>query len=168
MKSQKGIITVDDRLATNVAGIWAAGDVRGGAMFTHTAWDDHRVLLSQIAGDGARTTMRIVPYAIFTDPEIGRVGMNEKEARASGKTIKVGRLDVRRNSKAVELGETEGFIKVILALQHKQLPPTIEFGRLNEHISLEDSPFYVNDRLQDWDFGGADAASAERGPDPGR
>jgi pyruvate/2-oxoglutarate dehydrogenase complex dihydrolipoamide dehydrogenase (E3) component len=121
VRSEKGIIEVDERLATNVAGIWTAGDIRGGPMFTHTAWDDHRVLLSQIAGDGARTTRRIIPYAIYTDPEIGRVGMNEKAAHASGTTIKVARFDVQRNSKAVELGETEGFIKVIVDAQHGQI-----------------------------------------------
>jgi len=121
VQSEKGIIKVDERLATNVAGIWAAGDIRGGPMFTHTAWDDHRVLLSQIAGDGARTTRRVIPYAIYTDPEIGRVGMNEKAARASGKTIKTARFDVRQNSKAMELGETEGFIKVIVDAENGQI-----------------------------------------------
>lgn len=83
-------------------------------MFTHAAWDDYRVLESQIAGTGSRTTERIVPYAIFTDPEIGRVGMNENEARAAGREIKVARFEVRRNSRAVEIGETDGFIKVIV------------------------------------------------------
>lgn len=121
VQSEKGIIKVDERLATNVAGIWAAGDVRGGPMFTHTAWDDHRVLLSQIAGDGTRTTKRVVPYAIYTDPEIGRVGMNERAARASGKTIKTARFEVQRNSKAVELGETDGFIKVIVDAENGQI-----------------------------------------------
>lgn len=82
-------------------------------MFTHTAWDDYRVLQSQLAGDGSRTTERVVPYAIFTDPEVGRVGMNEAQARQSGKTIDVARFEIRRNSKAEEIGEEHGFIKVI-------------------------------------------------------
>jgi len=64
-----GYIKVDRRLATNIAGIWAAGDAHVGPQFTHTAWDDYRILMSQIAGDGSRTTDRIVPYAMFTDPE---------------------------------------------------------------------------------------------------
>jgi pyruvate/2-oxoglutarate dehydrogenase complex dihydrolipoamide dehydrogenase (E3) component len=114
VKTEKGIVKVDQRLATNVAGVWAAGDIRGGPMFTHTAWDDHRVLLSQIAGDGSRTTERVVPYAIFTDPEIGRVGVTEKEARRSGNEIAVTRFEIRNNSKALELGETDGFIKVVI------------------------------------------------------
>lgn len=117
----RGIVKVDERLRTNVPGVWAAGDIRGGPMFTHTAWDDYRVLFSQIAGDASRTTERIVPYAIFTDPEIGRVGMNETEARETGREIKVARFDVRRNSKSVELGETEGFIKVVADAESNQL-----------------------------------------------
>jgi len=108
-----GIVEADERLSTNVPGIWVAGDIRGGAMFTHTAWDDYRVLHSQLAGDGSRTTERVVPYAIFTDPEVGRVGMNEAQARQSGKAIKVARFEIRRNSKAEEVGETNGFIKLI-------------------------------------------------------
>lgn len=108
-----GFIQVDPRLGTTVRGIWAAGDVRVGPQFTHTAWDDYRILLSQLAGDRQRTTERIVPYAIFTDPELGRVGVTETEARRSGRPIKVGRFDMARNGKAAEIGETKGFIKVI-------------------------------------------------------
>lgn len=112
--SAGGIVETDRRLATNVPGVWAAGDIRGGPMFTHTAWDDYRILLSQIAGDGSRTLDRIVPYAVFTDPELGRVGMTEAEARRSGRNIKIGRFDIKRNSKARELGDDDGFIKVVI------------------------------------------------------
>ena len=83
-------------------------------MFTHTSWDDYRILLSQIAGDGSRTTDRVVPYAIFTDPQLGRVGMTESEARNSGKEIKVSRYEMKSNGRAREYGETEGFIKVVV------------------------------------------------------
>jgi pyruvate/2-oxoglutarate dehydrogenase complex dihydrolipoamide dehydrogenase (E3) component len=121
VKMDKGILEVDARLATTTPGIWAAGDVRGGPMFTHTAWDDYRILLSQLAGDGSRTTDRVVPYAIFTDPEIGRVGMNEAAAKQSGKNVRVARFEVRRNSKAVELGEPDGFIKVLIDRQSDQI-----------------------------------------------
>jgi pyruvate/2-oxoglutarate dehydrogenase complex dihydrolipoamide dehydrogenase (E3) component len=109
----RGIVRVDETLATDIRGVWAAGDIRGGPMFTHTAWDDYRVLNSQIAGDRSRTTRRIVPYAIFTDPEVGRVGMTESEARKQGKNVRVARYEVRRNAKALEEGEPEGFIKVV-------------------------------------------------------
>ena len=96
--SDAGIIQVNERLATNVQGIWAAGDIRGGPMFTHTSWDDYRVLLSQLIGDGSHTTDRIVPYAIFTDPELGRVGTTEREARKAGKRIKVGYYEISQVS----------------------------------------------------------------------
>jgi pyruvate/2-oxoglutarate dehydrogenase complex dihydrolipoamide dehydrogenase (E3) component len=113
--SDGGIVEANDRLATNVGGVWVAGDIRGGPMFTHTSWDDYRILLSQLAGDGSRTTSaRVVPYAIFTDPELGRVGMTESEALKSREEIKVARYEMKGNGKARELGETEGFIKVII------------------------------------------------------
>jgi len=97
-----------------VRGLWAAGDIRGGPMFTHTAWDDFRILESQMQGDGSRTTRRIVPYAVYTDPELGRVGMTEREAIQARKKIRVGRFPMRANGKALELGETGGFIKVVV------------------------------------------------------
>ncbi len=110
-----GIVAVDHRLATTTEGIWVAGDIRGGPMFTHTAWDDFRVLLSQLDGDGSRTTAeRIVPYAVFTDPELGRVGLTEAAARKAGKKLKIGHFEMRRNGKARELGETRGFAKVVV------------------------------------------------------
>ena len=112
--TEHGIIKVDERLASNVKGIWAAGDVRGGPQFTHTSWDDYRILLSQIAGNGSRTTKRVVPYAVFTDPELGRVGMTEMEARQGGHQVKIGRFNMSDSGKAYEIGETAGVIKVII------------------------------------------------------
>jgi pyruvate/2-oxoglutarate dehydrogenase complex dihydrolipoamide dehydrogenase (E3) component len=116
-----GLVTVDKRLSTSVAGIWAAGDIRGGPQFTHTAWDDHRILLSQIVGDGARTSERVVPYAIFTDPELGRVGMTEAAARGDGRAVKAGRFELKRNGKATEIGEGNGFIKIIADAQSRRI-----------------------------------------------
>lgn len=116
--SKNGILEVDERLATNVAGLWAAGDIRGGPMFTHTAWDDYRVLRSQLLGDGSRTTTkRNVPYAVFTDPELGRVGMTEREARDEGRAFRVSRFEMVRDARAREMGESEGFIKVVVENQ---------------------------------------------------
>jgi pyruvate/2-oxoglutarate dehydrogenase complex dihydrolipoamide dehydrogenase (E3) component len=114
LETDRGIIEVDERLATPVEGVWAAGDIRGGPMFTHTSWDDHRILLSQMAGDGSRTTDRVVPYAIFTDPELGRVGMTEREAREAGYEVEVMTFDMRQEKgKALEIGENKGLIKVV-------------------------------------------------------
>jgi len=111
---EKGFLSTDERLATKVPGIYAAGDIRGGPMFTHTSWDDFRILESQLAGDGSRTTRRIVPYAVYTDPELGRVGKTEREAKESGDSYRVGRFEMRGNGKARELSETEGVIKVLV------------------------------------------------------
>lgn len=116
-----GNVQVDKRLATNVEGIWAAGDIRGGPLFTHTSWDDYRILISQMTGDGSRTTERHVPYAVFTDPELGRIGLTKTEAEKSGKQIKTARFDMKRNGKASELGETEGFIQVVADAESNQL-----------------------------------------------
>lgn len=109
-----GTIRVTKRLASKIRGVWAVGDVRGGPMFTHTAWDDYRILVSQLTGDGSRTTDRIVPYAIYTDPQLGRVGMTETEAKRKGRKVRVGRFEMRQNGKAREIGETEGFVKVVV------------------------------------------------------
>jgi pyruvate/2-oxoglutarate dehydrogenase complex dihydrolipoamide dehydrogenase (E3) component len=109
-----GTIPVNERLRTSVPGLWAAGDIRGGPMFTHTAWDDFRILESQMLGDRSRTTRRIVPYAVYTDPELGRVGLTEQEALQAGKRIRVGRFSMRANGKAREIGETGGFVKVVV------------------------------------------------------
>ena len=118
---EAGIVRVDERLATGVEGVWAAGDIRGGPMFTHTSWDDFRILESQLAGDHRRTTRRIVPYAIFTDPELGRVGMTEAEAKQSGRIFDVKRYDMVRSGRAREAGEDGGFIKLLIERETRQL-----------------------------------------------
>ena len=112
--TKEGTLDVDPKLSTRVPGIWAAGDVRGGPMFTHTSWDDYRILESQMIGDRSRTLDRVVPYAIFTDPELGRVGLTETQARDKGLKFRVGRFRMRDDGKAREIGETEGFIKVVV------------------------------------------------------
>jgi pyruvate/2-oxoglutarate dehydrogenase complex dihydrolipoamide dehydrogenase (E3) component len=119
--SPGGFIAVNERLATPVQGIWAIGDIRGGPLFTHTSWDDYRILDSQLLGDGARTTRRIVPYAMFTDPELGRVGLTETEARESGRKFVVSRFDFSANGKAIETGEMRGFIKLVADAERDEL-----------------------------------------------
>jgi pyruvate/2-oxoglutarate dehydrogenase complex dihydrolipoamide dehydrogenase (E3) component len=116
-----GFVPVDERLATTVPNLWAAGDIRGGGLFTHTSWDDSRILESQLAGDGHRTTRRIVPYAIFTDPELGRVGMTEAAAKKSGRPLKTARFDMSRSGKAAEIGEDSGFIKVTIDTESREI-----------------------------------------------
>jgi pyruvate/2-oxoglutarate dehydrogenase complex dihydrolipoamide dehydrogenase (E3) component len=109
-----GAVGVDERLSTPVPGLWVGGDIRGGPQFTHTSWDDYRILFDQMTGHGARTTRRIVPYAIFTDPEVGRVGMNEAQAKASGRAFDLHRFEMARNGRARERGSSVGFVHVIV------------------------------------------------------
>jgi pyruvate/2-oxoglutarate dehydrogenase complex dihydrolipoamide dehydrogenase (E3) component len=133
----KGMLEVDSTLSTNVPGIWAAGDIRGGPMFSHTAWDDYRIIKSQLLGDHRRSLDRIVPYAIFTDPEVGRVGLNERETLTQGRAVRVGRFDMQRNGKARELGETTGFIKVIVdAHSDRLLGATVFANEASELVHL--------------------------------
>lgn len=110
----QGFIPVNDRLETNVPGIWALGDVRGGPMFTHTARDDARVVYENVTKNaGLSIRDRVVPYAVFSDPQLGRVGLTEGEARRLGYRVKVGRYDGHKIARARAMGETAGFIKIV-------------------------------------------------------
>lgn len=122
--SHKGVVEVDERLQTSADGVWAAGDIRGGPQFTHTAYDDFRILRSRFLGDGAETTRRTVPYAIFTEPELGRVGLSETEARAAGQPFRVGRFSMADSGKAREIGRPDGFIKVLVGQDGRILGAT--------------------------------------------
>lgn len=109
-----GFIPVNERLETSAAGVWALGDVRGGPMFTHTARDDARIVYENVVkGAGLSIAGRVVPYAVFTDPQLGRVGATEAEARASGARVKVGRYEGKRVAKARAMGEPAGLIKIV-------------------------------------------------------
>jgi pyruvate/2-oxoglutarate dehydrogenase complex dihydrolipoamide dehydrogenase (E3) component len=111
----KGFIEVDERLATNVQGIYAIGDVTGGPAFTHISYDDFRILRTNlIEGGDATTSGRLVPYVIFLDPQLGRVGMTEAEARKAGRTTRVAKLPMSGVSRAVEVDEARGFLKAVV------------------------------------------------------
>jgi pyruvate/2-oxoglutarate dehydrogenase complex dihydrolipoamide dehydrogenase (E3) component len=111
--SDKGMVEVDEHLRTSIPGIWAAGDIRGGPQFTHTAYDDFGVIRAQMLGDGGKTTSRVVGYAVFTEPELGRVGLTEQQAREAGHDLRIGRYEMKDSGKAREIGYRDGFIKVI-------------------------------------------------------
>jgi pyruvate/2-oxoglutarate dehydrogenase complex dihydrolipoamide dehydrogenase (E3) component len=117
----RGFVKTDEHLKTNVNNIWAAGDIRGGPMFTHTSYHDYRVIASDITGLGSRTRKKYIPYAIFTDPELGRAGMTERQAREAGYSFEVARFDMKKNGKAIEMGESEGFIKVLVNTKNNQI-----------------------------------------------
>jgi pyruvate/2-oxoglutarate dehydrogenase complex dihydrolipoamide dehydrogenase (E3) component len=117
-----GFITVDDQLRTNVPGIWALGDCNGRGAFTHTAYNDYEIVTANlIDNDPRRVTDRIPVYGLYTDPPLGRVGLTEDELRKSGKPALIGTRPMTRVSRAVEKGETEGFIKVLVDANTKQI-----------------------------------------------
>lgn len=111
----RGFINVNDRLETNVAGIWAIGDVKGGPAFTHISYDDHLIIFDNlIHGENRTIGGRVVPYALFTDPELGRIGMTEAQARAAGYRLKTGSIPMSRVARAIERDETAGLMKVVI------------------------------------------------------
>ena len=119
---ERGYITVDDRLETNVPGIFALGDVKGGPAFTHISNDDSRIMARNLVGDGqGSTTGRPVPYTMFTDPELARIGISETEARARSLDVKIARLPMQHVDRALEMGETRGFMKAIVDTDTEQI-----------------------------------------------
>jgi pyruvate/2-oxoglutarate dehydrogenase complex dihydrolipoamide dehydrogenase (E3) component len=111
----RGYIKVNGQLATEVPGIWALGDVTGGPAFTHISYNDYQIVYGNlIEGKNLTTVNRYVPYSLFTDPQLGRVGMTEKEARASGRKLKIGTYPMSSVSRAIERDETAGFMKIII------------------------------------------------------
>ncbi len=110
-----GYILVNRRLETTAEGIWALGDVKGGPMFTHIAYNDFQIVFGNLyEGKDLATDQRLVPYAVYTSPELGRVGMTEKEARAGGHKLKIGTVRMTSVARAIERGETNGMMKLIV------------------------------------------------------
>src|SRR5262249_13425281 len=113
--TSEGFVKVNGRLETNVPGIWALGDVKGGPAFTHISYNDYQIVYANlIEGKNLTTDHRLVPYAVFTDPQLGRVGLSEKEARAAGHKLKVGKIPMAWVARAIERDETAGLMKVVV------------------------------------------------------
>ncbi|CNE93645.1 pyruvate/2-oxoglutarate dehydrogenase complex%2C dihydrolipoamide dehydrogenase component [Mycobacterium tuberculosis] len=125
----RGFIEVDDYLETSVPGVYAMGDVKGGPAFTHLSYDDYRILHANlIKNEKASTRGRIVPHTVFIDPQFGRVGMTEREARAQGRAIRVAKLPMSAVIRALEIGETRGFIKAIVDADSGQILGGVVLG----------------------------------------
>jgi pyruvate/2-oxoglutarate dehydrogenase complex dihydrolipoamide dehydrogenase (E3) component len=124
---KRGDIIVDDTLATNVPGIWAMGDCNGRGAFTHTAYNDYEIIAANLLDkDSRRVSSRIVGYALYIDPPLGRVGLTETQARASGKRLLISKRPMTRVGRAVERGETQGFMKIVAdAETHRMLGAAI-------------------------------------------
>jgi pyruvate/2-oxoglutarate dehydrogenase complex dihydrolipoamide dehydrogenase (E3) component len=118
----RGYIEVDDELRTNVPGIWALGDCNGRGAFTHTAYNDYEIVAANLLdGDRRRVSDRIAAYALYTDPPLGRVGMTEAAVLKSGRRALVGRIAMEDVSRAFEKGETDGFMKILVDAESKEI-----------------------------------------------
>ena len=119
---QRGYIQVDDQLRTNVDGIYALGDCNGKGAFTHTAYNDYEIVAANLLdGDQRRVSDRITAYALYTDPPLGRAGMTETEVRKSGRKALIGLRPMARVGRAVEKGETQGFMKILVDAETKMI-----------------------------------------------
>jgi pyruvate/2-oxoglutarate dehydrogenase complex dihydrolipoamide dehydrogenase (E3) component len=117
-----GFIEVDEYLQTSVPGVYAMGDVTGAPAFTHSSYDDYRVLHANLIEQCAISTRgRVVPYTVFIDPQLGRVGLTEREASAQGRAIDVAKIPMSAVVRAIETGETRGFMKVITDSDTQQI-----------------------------------------------
>jgi len=110
-----GYIQVNERLETTAPGIWALGECAGSPQFTHISEDDFRIVHANLHGGSRNTRDRLVPFCLFTDPEIARVGLNEKEAIAAGRPYRVARLPMQAVLRARTLSETRGFMKAVVS-----------------------------------------------------
>ena len=119
---ERGYIVVDDALRTSAAGIWALGDCNGRGAFTHTAYNDFEIVAANLLdGERRRVSDRVPGYALYIDPPLGRVGMTEAQARATGRPLLVGRRPMTRVGRAVEKGETQGFMMAIADAETRQI-----------------------------------------------
>jgi pyruvate/2-oxoglutarate dehydrogenase complex dihydrolipoamide dehydrogenase (E3) component len=119
---ERGFIRANERLETTAPGVYAIGDVKGGPAFTHISYDDFRILKANLLDGGNRTTRdRMVPYTVFMDPQLGRVGMTETEAKKSGRKIRVARMPMAWVARAIEVDETRGLMKAIVDAETEEI-----------------------------------------------
>ncbi len=119
---KRDYIQTNDRLETNVPGIYALGDIKGPPAFTHISYDDFRILRTNLIENGnASIKDRIVPYTVFIDPQLGRVGLSESEARKQGRNIKIAKMPMNYVARALEVDESRGLMKVIVDADTKQI-----------------------------------------------
>jgi pyruvate/2-oxoglutarate dehydrogenase complex dihydrolipoamide dehydrogenase (E3) component len=117
-----GFVKVNERLETSAPGVYALGDVKGGPAFTHISYDDFRILKTNlIEGGNATITGRLVPYTVYIDPQLGRVGISEEEARSDGREVRVAKMAMNHVARALEVDETRGFMKVVVDANTQQI-----------------------------------------------
>ncbi len=112
---ERGYLRVNDRLETSVPGVYALGDIAGSPPFTHIAYDDYRVIrVNILEGGDASTRDRLLPYTVFIDPQLGRVGLSERDAREQDRDVRIAKLPMASVARAIEVDETRGFIKAVV------------------------------------------------------
>jgi pyruvate/2-oxoglutarate dehydrogenase complex dihydrolipoamide dehydrogenase (E3) component len=117
----RGFIRVNDRLQTGAPDVWATGECAGSPQFTHVGEDDCRIVLDNLAGGKRTTRGRLIPYCLFTDPELAHVGLTEAEARAKGVSYRIARMPMAQVFRAITLGQTRGFIKALIGADDRIL-----------------------------------------------
>jgi pyruvate/2-oxoglutarate dehydrogenase complex dihydrolipoamide dehydrogenase (E3) component len=119
---ERGYIKVSDTLETSREGIFALGDIKGGPAFTHISYDDFRIIRTNVLRNGKATTAgRLVPYTVFIDPQLGRVGLTETDARAHGRNVRVARMRMTSVARALEVDETRGFMKAVVDADSEEI-----------------------------------------------
>jgi pyruvate/2-oxoglutarate dehydrogenase complex dihydrolipoamide dehydrogenase (E3) component len=144
-----GFVRHNGKLETNVPGVWVLGDVKGGSAFTHVSYDDYLLLYGNIVNGKSRTIdNRMVPYALYTDPELGRIGLSEREARAKGYRLKIGSVPMACVARAIERGETSGLMKIVINADNDRIlgatilgPDGGELVQILMGLMLADAPW---------------------------
>jgi len=137
----RGYIKTNAQLETNVTGVYALGDIKGGPAFTHISYDDYRIIRSNVLQGGhASIAGRLIPYTVFIDPQLGRVGLTETEAQSNGMDIEIAKMPMSRVARALEVDETRGFMKAVIDARTKQILGAavlgIEGGELMSMIEI--------------------------------
>ena len=144
-----GFIQHNGKLETNVPGIWVLGDVKGGPAFTHVSYDDYLVIFDNLVNGKDRTIdNRMVPYALYTDPELGRIGLTERDARAKGHRLKIGSLPMSYVARAIERSETAGLMKIVINADNDRIlgatilgPDGGELVQILMALMMADAPY---------------------------
>jgi pyruvate/2-oxoglutarate dehydrogenase complex dihydrolipoamide dehydrogenase (E3) component len=132
---ERGLIVVDDCLRTNVPGVWAMGEVNGRGAFTHTAYNDYEIVAANLFDDDPRrVTDRILCYGLFIDPPLGRVGITEREAKALGRNVLIGKRMMTQVGRAREFGETRGFMKVLVDADSEEILGAVILGLNGDEV----------------------------------
>jgi pyruvate/2-oxoglutarate dehydrogenase complex dihydrolipoamide dehydrogenase (E3) component len=137
--TQRGFIKVNERLETTAPGVWAIGEVAGSPQFTHVSVDDFRVVHDSITGGKHVTTGRLIPFCLFTDPELARIGLSEKEAKAQRLAYRLFKIPMEAAMRATTLSETRGLLKALVEADGDRILGFTGFGWCDSGRSSYDS-----------------------------